>query len=71
MRRHLLREGHTAVNNRCFAPPDGGPIKVLTKQCRYGAPLRQGKKGDDAGTGGKRVAYLNTHNRSGGTIVSC
>jgi len=28
---------------REFCPPDGGPILVLTKKCRFGGELRRGK----------------------------
>jgi hypothetical protein len=35
-----------AVGSREFAPPDGGPIRVLTKKCRYGARMRTGKMGE-------------------------
>lgn len=49
MKRYLLRHGYTQIGPREFsAPPtpenpDGGPIRVLTKKTRYGAPLRPGK----------------------------
>lgn len=39
----LLKTGHTQVGNREFAPDNGGPIVILTKKCRFGAPLRPGK----------------------------
>lgn len=45
MRRHLLRQGYTQVGSRDFRPPDGGPIRVLTKKSRYGGKLRSGKEG--------------------------
>jgi hypothetical protein len=49
MKHYLLRQGYTQVGPREFcAPPtpenpEGGPIRVLTKKTRYGAPLRPGK----------------------------
>lgn len=42
---HLLKTGYTKVDSRAFAPPDGGPIRVLTKRSRFGAVLRNGKEG--------------------------
>ena len=39
-------QGYTRIGSREFSPPDGGPIKVLTKKARYGAELRGGKSGD-------------------------
>src|SRR5687767_11681699 len=50
MKHYLLSEGYTQVGPREFsAPPtkenpDGGPIRVLTKKSRFGAPLRPGKE---------------------------
>lgn len=37
--------GYTQIGGREFRPPDGGPILVLTKKCRYGARMRKGKGG--------------------------
>lgn len=44
-KRYLVRQGYTPRRNREFKPPDGGPILVLDKKCRYGAELRKGKDG--------------------------
>lgn len=41
----LLKKGYKVVDSRAFAPPDGGPIQVLTKRCRFGVRLRNGKEG--------------------------
>ncbi len=35
---------YVPVGGREFAPPDGGPIRVLTKKSRFGARLRGGKE---------------------------
>jgi hypothetical protein len=40
--------GYTRVGNREFAPPDGGPIRVLTKKSRFGGELRKGKSVEGA-----------------------
>ena len=37
--------GYKQIGSRELAPPDGGPIEVLTKPSRYGARLRPGKEG--------------------------
>lgn len=42
---YLLSQGYKRVGSREFAPPDGGPVLVLTKKSRYGARLRGGKEG--------------------------
>jgi len=34
------------IGGRCFRPPDGGPIRMLTKKSRFGASLRLGKLGE-------------------------
>jgi hypothetical protein len=39
----LVATGYTRVGSRAFAPPDGGPVLVLTKPCRFGNRLRGGK----------------------------
>lgn len=47
------KEGPTGpLGAREFCPPDGGPILVLTKKCRFGGMLRKGKGGE---TGSSRV----------------
>jgi hypothetical protein len=43
--RWLKSQGYEAVGQREFRPPDGGPILVLTKKCRFGGRLRSGKMG--------------------------
>ena len=37
--------GYTRIGGREFRPPDGGPIKVLTKKIRYGERIVAGKEG--------------------------
>jgi len=36
--------GYKRVGGREFSPPDGGPIRVLTKKIRFGGRLRGGKQ---------------------------
>ena len=44
--RYLTRvKGYKRIGPREFAPPDGGPVLVLTKKSRFGAHLRKGKEG--------------------------
>lgn len=46
MRRHLINDlGYKQIGGRDFMPPDGGPVRVLTKQSRFGQQLRPGKEG--------------------------
>jgi hypothetical protein len=52
--------GYTQVGSREFKPSNGGPIRVLTKESRFGARMRPGK-------GGRNMP---THRRAG-AIVSC
>jgi hypothetical protein len=61
MKRFLLRQGYVQVGQREFAPPDGGPVRVLTKQSRYGGRLRRGKEGT------RRMPVL----RGGGIAFMC
>ncbi len=42
---YLLSQGYKRAGSREFAPPDDGPVLVLTKKSRYGARLRAGKEG--------------------------
>ena len=46
MSAYLIKIGYTRIGGREFSPPDGGPVRVLTKRTRYGAPLRNGKEGN-------------------------
>jgi hypothetical protein len=41
----LVKEGYTKLDNCTFRPPDGGPVRVLTRPGRFGARLRSGKEG--------------------------
>jgi len=45
-RRYLLSLGYVALSSREFEPPDGGPIRLLTRQGKFGAELRKGKRPD-------------------------
>jgi hypothetical protein len=40
--RYLVKQGYTQVGSREFAAPNGGPIHVLTKKCRFGSRFRGG-----------------------------
>src|SRR6478735_8356039 len=44
-KRALLAQGYTQIDSRAFQPPDGGPIRVLTKKARFGGKMRNGKEG--------------------------
>ena len=61
MQQSLLRTGWEQISPREFRSPDGGPIRVLTKQSRFGAKLRNGKEGTRNMPQGNR----------GGVIASC
>lgn len=45
MRSFLLSRGYTQISQREFEPPDGGPVRVLSKKSHYGERLRLGKEG--------------------------
>lgn len=45
MARYLVKVlKYTALRNHSFAPPDGGPVRILTKRSRYGGLLIFGKE---------------------------
>lgn len=44
-KQYLIDLGYKQLDTRAFSPPDGGPVRVLTKQSRFGATLRNGKEG--------------------------
>lgn len=50
--RYLQSQGYNRLSSREYQRP-GEPIELLTKPCRYGAPLRKGKN-ELKGKGGKR-----------------
>lgn len=50
MRRYMKTQGWRQVGSKEFAPPNGGPIRVLTRPGRYGARLRAGKGSKEAGS---------------------
>lgn len=56
--RHYLMEvlGYTQAGSREFRPPDGGPVRVLTKKIRFGGNLRAGK-GDRFMPDGRDVGH--------------
>lgn len=45
MKRYLLRQGYQQIGSREFSPPDGGPVRVLTRPSHFGGRLRMGKEG--------------------------
>jgi hypothetical protein len=55
-RRYLIKQGWKEVRSRVFEPPGGGPLRILDKKSKFGAPLRRGKS-DDKG-GGNRLTPL-------------
>ena len=65
--RYLIRvKGYTRIPYmaRCFRPPDGGPVMMLTKKSKFGAAMRTGKKGEGGTTKASRwMPY--TKGRSG------
>jgi len=61
MKHSLLAQGYTQVDARAFRPPDGGPIRVLTKKIRFGGKMRNGKEG----------TRNMPHKRGGGICFSC
>ena len=42
---HLLALGFKQLDSRAFSPPDGGEVRVLTKQSKW-TSLRSGKEGN-------------------------
>jgi hypothetical protein len=58
--KYLIKQGYKQVGSREYAPPDGGPIHVLTKKCRFGSRFR----------GGKADRQM-PQDMVGGTIISC
>jgi len=52
MKRYLVRVlGYEQVSAHDFAPPDGGPVKMLGRPRTYGCRLRSGKSGEKGGRG--------------------
>jgi hypothetical protein len=41
--KYLLSQGYKQIGSREFAPPDGGPIMLLTKKSKFGSTCRGGK----------------------------
>jgi hypothetical protein len=52
--------GYQKMGAREFSPPDGGPIRVLTKSSRFGARMRPGKGGRNMPT-----------KQRAGVVISC
>jgi len=57
--------GYERRGSREFSPPDGGPIRVLTKKSRFGGGLRRGKSPDK-----KKGGRLMPEKFTGGLIAS-
>jgi len=45
MKSYLLGSGYHQIGMREFSPPDGGPVRVLTRPSHFGGRLRMGKEG--------------------------
>ena len=41
----LRRLDYKRLSSRAWEPPDGGPIRILTKPIRFGYAFRKGKEG--------------------------
>lgn len=71
---YLIRLGFTEVGRRELVNPETGAIRVLTKPSRFGAPLRQGKRGGEGDTAslGKstRSVFFRTYGGCSGGIGS-
>jgi hypothetical protein len=65
MRRHLLKSGWSQIGAREFSPPDGGPIRVLTKKSHYGGLMVLGKGGES----GKRFMPDSRKSGNRGVII--
>jgi hypothetical protein len=61
-KRYLLATGYKQIGSREFLKP-GEPIRVLTKKCRFGSPIRVGKNESNQIT-------KKTFMRTGGVIIS-
>lgn len=64
---YLLAQGYTQIDSRAFSPPDGGPVRILTKPSRFGAMLRNGKEG----TRNMSNVKIRGGGRRSGNVVSC
>lgn len=64
--KYLVKIGYEQLSPREFRAPDGSGIKVLTKQSRFGAKLRNGKEGT------RNMPHVRGHRAGarGGIIVS-
>lgn len=61
--RYLVQvKGFEKLGPREFRNPDGSGIRVLTKPCRFGSPMRPGKEG---------ARHMPSKPRTGGCAVSC
>jgi len=60
-------KGYTCPDDsRALHPPDGGPVRILTKPTRFGAKMRNGKEGT------RNMPHVRGHRAGsrGGTITS-
>lgn len=64
--KYLVKVGYIQLSPREFRAPDGSGIKVLTKQSRFGAKLRNGKEGT------RNMPHVRGHRAGarGGVIIS-
>lgn len=59
MRRYLIKQGYEEIGRGEFRKP-GEPVKLLSKQSKFGTPLRKGKSPQD-GKGGNRYTLKYTN----------
>ena len=64
--RSLVASGYQQLGPREFLAPDGSGVLVLTKACRFGSALRNGKEG----TRNMSNVKIRGGGRRGGTIAS-
>lgn len=55
--RYLKSIGYQQLGTREFAPPDGGPVLVLSKVTRFGGRMRKGKEKRVMPKDGSGVVY--------------
>lgn len=65
-RTYLISQGFEPIGSRELRAPDGSGIRVLTKPCRFGAQLRNGK----AGTRNMSNVKIPGGGRRGGNVAS-
>jgi hypothetical protein len=66
----LVSKGYKKLGEREYLSPEkeGGGVHVLTKKCRFGCALRQGKRGEAGGAKSSRLTF--NKKQAGGGILS-